>query len=51
MTGLIASVVALVAHTWVFFYFIGTGEGIREGVLEYGLDPHSIKRKLSLLSL
>jgi len=27
----------------VFFYFIGTGEGIREGILDHGLDHKAIK--------
>lgn len=42
--GLIATIACLLTHTWVFFYFIGTGEGIREGVLAYKLDLPAIKR-------
>lgn len=42
--GLIATVSALVTHCWVFFYFIGTGEGIREGVLANKLDLINIKK-------
>lgn len=41
--GLIGTVVCLLTHCWVFFYFIGTGQGIREGVLAHNLDPHNIK--------
>lgn len=41
--GLIATVAVLITHCWVFFYFIGTGEGIREGVIEHKLDPAHIK--------
>lgn len=42
--GLITTVAILITHCWVFFYFIGTGEGIREGVLEHRLNPDSIKK-------
>lgn len=42
--GLIATVSSLLTHVWVFFYFIGTGEGIREGVLANKLSPDAIKR-------
>lgn len=42
--GLIGTVSALITHTWVFFYFIGTGEGIREGVLVNKLDRSAIKK-------
>lgn len=42
--GLIGTVACLATHCWVFFYFIGTGEGIRDGVLSYQLDQISIKR-------
>jgi len=42
--GLIAAISALITHCWVFFYFIGTGEGIREGVLAHTLDTQHIKR-------
>lgn len=41
--GLISTVSCLLTHTWVFFYFIGTGQGIREGILEYSLDRSPIK--------
>ncbi len=41
--GLVTVVSALVVHCWVFFYFIGTGEGIREGILENNLDQAPIK--------
>ncbi|MCP5464458.1 MAG: hypothetical protein H7A33_05475 [Deltaproteobacteria bacterium] len=41
--GLVATIAALVTHCWVFFYFIGTGEGIREGILENNLDASPIK--------
>jgi hypothetical protein len=41
--GLIATVSCLITHCWVFFYFIGTGEGIREGILENKLDTRHIK--------
>jgi hypothetical protein len=41
--GLIATVAALLTHTWVFFYFIGTGEGIREGVLAHKLETDAIR--------
>ena len=42
--GLIGTVAILITHCWVFFYFIGTGEGIREGIIEFKLDPSAIKR-------
>lgn len=42
--GLIATISCLLTHCWVFFYFIGTGQGIREGVLEHDLDLAAIKR-------
>lgn len=42
-SGLIATVSALITHCWVFFYFIGTGEGIRDGVLAHDLDMKAIK--------
>jgi hypothetical protein len=42
--GLIATVSALLTHVWVFFYFIGTGEGIRDGVLANHLEGDAIKR-------
>lgn len=41
--GLIGTVACLLTHCWVFFYFIGTGQGIREGVLAHNLDPLNIK--------
>lgn len=41
--GLMAAVSCLLTHCWVFFYFIGTGEGIREGILDHGLDRKAIK--------
>lgn len=41
--GLMAAVSCLLTHCWVFFYFIGTGEGIREGILDHGLDHKFIK--------
>lgn len=41
--GLIAAVSCLLTHCWVFFYFIGTGEGIRDAVLEHHLDEKHIK--------
>ncbi len=41
--GLIGTVASLCTHCWVFFYFIGTGEGIREGILENGLDKDHIR--------
>ena len=41
--GLIGTVACLLTHCWVFFYFIGTGQGIREGVLAHNLDHHNIK--------
>ncbi len=41
--GLIGTVACLLTHCWVFFYFIGTGQGIREGVLAHNLDAHNIK--------
>lgn len=42
--GLISTIFCLGTHCWVFFYFIGTGQGIREGVLAHGLDRAAIKR-------
>lgn len=42
--GLIATIAALITHCWIFFYFIGTGEGIREGIQSYHLDQSAIKR-------
>lgn len=42
--GLVATVAALITHVWVFFYFIGTGEGIREGVITHHMDEAIIKR-------
>lgn len=42
-TGLMATVSTLITHCWVFFYFIGTGEGIREGIRENNLDKSAIK--------
>jgi hypothetical protein len=41
--GLIATVSALLTHCWIFFYFIGTGQGIREGIIENKLDVKSIR--------
>lgn len=41
--GLIAVISTLITHCWVFFYFIGTGQGIREGVLEHKLDRAHIR--------
>jgi len=41
--GLISTISVLITHCWVFFYFIGTGQGIREGVLENNLDRQAIK--------
>lgn len=41
--GLIATVACLITHCWVFFYFIGTGQGIREGILAHRLDTSHIK--------
>lgn len=42
--GLITTLSCLITHCWVFFYFIGTGEGIREGILDNKLDLAAIKR-------
>ena len=42
--GLITTFACLITHCWVFFYFIGTGEGIREGILEHKLDLAPIKK-------
>lgn len=42
--GLIGTISALITHCWVFFYFIGTGQGIREGVFTHRLDPIHIKK-------
>lgn len=42
--GLVGTVSCLITHVWVFFYFIGTGEGIREGVIAHRLDPDAIRR-------
>lgn len=41
--GLIATVSALLTHCWIFFYFIGTGQGIREGIIEHKLDAKPIR--------
>lgn len=42
--GLMSAVFVLITHCFVFFYFIGTGQGIREGVLQHGLDTAAIKK-------
>lgn len=41
--GLIATVAALLTHCWIFFYFIGTGQGIREGIIANKLDMKPIR--------
>lgn len=42
--GLSTTVSLLLLHCWVFLYFIGTGQGIREGVLAFDLDKAAIKK-------
>ena len=42
--GLATTVCCLFTHCFVFFYFIGTGQGIREGVLAHRLDGDAIKK-------
>lgn len=41
--GLFAAIACLFTHCWVFFYFIGTGQGIREGIEEHKLDARHLK--------
>lgn len=41
--GLIGTVACLLTHCWVFFYFIGTGQGIREGIAAFNLDTKALR--------
>lgn len=44
LTGLVASLLLLFAHSWVMFYLIGTGKAIKDAVRENGLDPELAER-------
>ena len=43
LLGLVSALLLLFSHSWILFYFIGTGRAVKETVAEHGLEAALIE--------